>query len=257
MTHAVEIRGLRKTFGDLAVLKGIDLDVAQGEVVVLVGSSGSGKSTLLRCINFMEKPTAGQVRVYGDLIGTEHGAQMRYREDELCQLRTRIGMVFQHFNLFPHMTVLENVMEGQVTVLGRPKAEAKEKAMTQLDRVGLGEKALEYPARLSGGQKQRVAIARALAMDPEVMLFDEITSALDPELVGEVLKTMLQLAQDGMTMVCVTHEIGFAYHVANKVCFLDDGLILEQGAPQTVLTAPKTQRVHDFLAGHSLFKLPN
>ncbi|MDG2406775.1 MAG: amino acid ABC transporter ATP-binding protein, partial [Paracoccaceae bacterium] len=181
----------------------------------------------------------------------------RYREDELCQLRTRIGMVFQHFNLFPHMTVLENVMEGQVTVLGRPKAEAKEKAMTQLDRVGLGEKALEYPARLSGGQKQRVAIARALAMDPEVMLFDEITSALDPELVGEVLKTMLQLAQDGMTMVFVTHEIGFAYHVANKVCFLDDGLILEQGAPQTVLTAPKTQRVHDFLAGHSLFKLPN
>ena len=257
MIQAVEIRGLRKTFGDLAVLKGIDLDVAQGEVVVLVGSSGSGKSTLLRCINFMEKPTAGQVRVYGDLIGTEHGAQMRYREDELCQLRTRIGMVFQHFNLFPHMTVLENVMEGQVTVLGRPKAEAKEKAMTQLDRVGLGEKALEYPARLSGGQKQRVAIARALAMDPEVMLFDEITSALDPELVGEVLKTMLQLAQDGMTMVCVTHEIGFAYHVANKVCFLDDGLILEQGAPQTVLTALKTQRVHDFLAGHSLFKLPN
>jgi polar amino acid transport system ATP-binding protein len=166
-------------------------------------------------------------------------------------------MVFQHFNLFPHMTVLENVMEGQTIVLGRSKAEAKDKAMTQLLRVGLEMKAEEYPARLSGGQKQRVAIARALAMDPEVMLFDEVTSALDPELVGEVLKTMLRLAEDGMTMVCVTHEIGFAYHVANKVCFLHDGLILEQGAPQFVLQTPETQRVRDFLAGHSLFKLPN
>ena len=257
MTNAVEIRGLRKSFSDLEVLKGIDLDVAEGEAVVLLGSSGSGKSTLLRCINFMEEPTAGQIRLNGDLIGTEQGGQMRYHEADLCKLRTRIGMVFQHFNLFPHMTVLENVMEGQTIVLGRSKAEAKDKAMTQLLRVGLEMKAEEYPARLSGGQKQRVAIARALAMDPEVMLFDEVTSALDPELVGEVLKTMLQLAEDGMTMVCVTHEIGFAYHVANKVCFLHDGLILEQGAPQFVLQTPETQRVQDFLAGHSLFKLPN
>jgi polar amino acid transport system ATP-binding protein len=257
MTNAVEIRGLRKSFSDLEVLKGIDLDVAEGEAVVLLGSSGSGKSTLLRCINFMEEPTAGQIRLNGDLIGTEQGGRMRYHEADLCKLRTRIGMVFQHFNLFPHMTVLENVMEGQTIVLGRSKAEAKDKAMTQLLRVGLEMKAEEYPARLSGGQKQRVAIARALAMDPEVMLFDEVTSALDPELVGEVLKTMLQLAEDGMTMVCVTHEIGFAYHVANKVCFLHDGLILEQGAPRFVLQTPETQRVRDFLAGHSLFKLPN
>ena len=257
MTNAVEIRGLRKSFSDLEVLKGIDLDVAEGEAVVLVGSSGAGKSTLLRCINFMEEPTAGQIRLNGDLIGTEQGGRMRYHEADLCKLRTRIGMVFQHFNLFPHMTVLENVMEGQTIVLGRSKAEAKDKAMTQLLRVGLEMKAEEYPARLSGGQKQRVAIARALAMDPEVMLFDEVTSALDPELVGEVWKTMLQLAEDGMTMVCVTHEIGFAYHVANKVCFLHDGLILEQGAPQFVLQTPETQRVRDFLAGHSLFKLPN
>ena len=257
MTNAVEIRGLRKSFSDLEVLKGIDLDVTEGEAVVLLGSSGSGKSTLLRCINFMEEPTAGQIRLNGDLIGTEQGGRMRYHEADLCKLRTRIGMVFQHFNLFPHMTVLENVMEGQTIVLGRSKAEAKDKAMTQLLRVGLEMKAEEYPARLSGGQKQRVAIARALAMDPEVMLFDEVTSALDPELVGEVLKTMLQLAEDGMTMVCVTHEIGFAYHVANKVCFLHDGLILEQGAPRFVLQTPETQRVRDFLAGHSLFKLPN
>jgi polar amino acid transport system ATP-binding protein len=257
MTNAVEIRGLRKSFSGLEVLKGIDLDVAEGEAVVLLGSSGSGKSTLLRCINFMEEPTAGQIRLNGDLVGTEQGGRMRYHEADLCKLRTRIGMVFQHFNLFPHMTVLENVMEGQTIVLGRSKAEAKDKAMTQLLRVGLEMKAEEYPARLSGGQKQRVAIARALAMDPEVMLFDEVTSALDPELVGEVLKTMLQLAEDGMTMVCVTHEIGFAYHVANKVCFLHDGLILEQGAPRFVLQTPETQRVRDFLAGHSLFKLPN
>jgi len=256
-TPAVEIRGLHKTFGNLEVLKGIDLDVAPGEAVVLLGSSGSGKSTLLRCINFMEEPTDGRIKVGGDLIGAEQGGRVRYREADLCKLRTRIGMVFQHFNLFPHKTVLENVMEGQVVVLGRSKDEARDKAMAQLARVGLEEKAPEYPARLSGGQKQRVAIARALAMDPEVMLFDEVTSALDPELVGEVLKTMRQLAEDGMTMVCVTHEIGFAYHVANKVCFLHDGQILEQGPPQNVLKNPNTGRVREFLDGHSLFKLPD
>ena len=256
MQPAVEIRNLHKSFKQLHVLRGIDLDVQQGEAVVLLGSSGSGKSTLLRCINFMEEPNEGQIRINGDLIGTERSGGMVYRESELCKLRTRVGMVFQHFNLFPHKTVLENVMEGQLVVLGRSKAEASEKAMLQLARVGLAEKAPEYPARLSGGQKQRVAIARALAMDPEVMLFDEVTSALDPELVGEVLKTMRQLAEEGMTMVCVTHEIGFAYHVANKVCFLNEGKILEQGPPQEVLKNPKTDRVREFLEGHSLFKLP-
>ena len=256
MQPAVEIRNLHKSFKQLHVLRGIDLDVQQGEAVVLLGSSGSGKSTLLRCINFMEEPNEGQIRINGDLIGTERSGRMVYRESELCKLRTRVGMVFQHFNLFPHKTVHENVMEGQLVVLGRSKAEAREKAMLQLARVGLAEKAPEYPARLSGGQKQRVAIARALAMDPEVMLFDEVTSALDPELVGEVLKTMRQLAEEGMTMVCVTHEIGFAYHVANKVCFLNEGKILEQGPPQQVLKNPKTDRVREFLEGHSLFKLP-
>ncbi len=256
MQPAVEIRNLHKSFKQLHVLRGIDLDVQQGEAVVLLGSSGSGKSTLLRCINFMEEPNEGQIRINGDLVGTERSGRMVYRESELCKLRTRVGMVFQHFNLFPHKTVLENVMEGQLVVLGRSKAEASEKAMLQLARVGLAEKAPEYPARLSGGQKQRVAIARALAMDPEVMLFDEVTSALDPELVGEVLKTMRQLAEEGMTMVCVTHEIGFAYHVANKVCFLNEGKILEQGPPQQVLKNPKTDRVREFLEGHSLFKLP-
>ncbi len=257
MATAVEIRGLHKRFGGLEVLKGIDLDVMQGEAVVLLGSSGSGKSTLLRCINFMEEPNEGQIRINGDLIGTERGGRMTYREAELCKLRSRVGMVFQHFNLFPHKTVLENVMEGQVIVLRRSAAEARERAVAQLTRVGLAEKAPEYPARLSGGQKQRVAIARALAMDPEVMLFDEVTSALDPELVGEVLKTMRQLADEGMTMVCVTHEIGFAYHVANKVCFLHEGQILEQGTPHDLLKMPKTDRVRDFLDGHSLFKLPD
>ncbi len=256
MAPVVEIRGLHKNFDDLEVLKGIDMDVMQGEAVVLLGSSGSGKSTLLRCINFMEEPTAGRIRINGDLVGQEQNGRIRYRESELCKLRTRIGMVFQLFNLFPHMTALENVMEGQVIVLGRSKEEARDNAMHQLRRVGLEDKASEYPARLSGGQKQRVAIARALAMDPSVMLFDEVTSALDPELVGEVLRTMRQLAEEGMTMVCVTHELGFAYHVANKLCFLHEGKIVEEGRPQEVLQNPRTERVRDFIAGHSLFKLP-
>ncbi len=182
---------------------------------------------------------------------------MHYQESELCSLRTRIGMVFQHFNLFPHMTAEQNVMEGQVTVLKRGKTEAQAKARAQLERVGLAEKANEYPARLSGGQKQRVAIARALAIDPDVMLFDEVTSALDPELVGEVLKTMRQLADEGMTMIVVTHELGFAYHVANRVLFLNDGSILEQGKPQQILKEPSTTRMREFLDGHSLFKLPD
>ena len=257
MSEILRIENLHKTFGDLEVLKGIDLTVQSGETVVILGSSGSGKSTMLRCVNFMEDPTEGRIFLKGELIGSERGGKMTYREAELCALRARIGMVFQHFNLFPHMTVIENVMEGQVIVLGRGKAEARDKAMAQLDRVGLAEKAEEYPARLSGGQKQRVAIARALAMDPEVMLFDEVTSALDPELVGEVLKTMRQLAEEGMTMLCVTHELGFAYHVANRVLFLNEGTILEQGEPQRILKNPETDRMREFLDGHSLFKLPD
>lgn len=257
MTEIVRIENLHKSFGDLAVLKGIDLTVETGETVVLLGSSGSGKSTLLRCVNFMETPTEGRVYLHGELVGTERNGEVRYRERDLCALRTRIGMVFQHFNLFPHMTVLENVMEGQTTVLGRSKAEAEAKARQQLERVGLAEKADQYPARLSGGQKQRVAIARALAMDPDVMLFDEVTSALDPELVGEVLKTMRQLADEGMTMLVVTHELGFAFHVANRVLFLNEGTILEQGEPQSILKRPQTTRMREFLEGHSLFKLPD
>jgi len=256
MQPIVQVQDLHKNFGSLEVLRGIDLDVTEGETVVLLGSSGSGKSTLLRCINFMEEPSSGIIRLHGKAVGQQRNGRTVYRGAELCKLRTRIGMVFQHFNLFPHMTVLQNVMEGQVTVLRRSREEAEAKAMKQLARVGLDEKAREFPARLSGGQKQRVAIARALAMDPEVMLFDEVTSALDPELVGEVLKTMRQLAEEGMTMICVTHELGFAYHVANRVTFLHQGQILEEGTPQEVLGAPKAQRVREFLEGHSLFKLP-
>ncbi|MDA8747804.1 amino acid ABC transporter ATP-binding protein [Litoreibacter sp.] len=257
MSEIVRIENLHKSFGNLEVLKGIDLSVEAGETVVLLGSSGSGKSTMLRCINFMETPTSGKVYLNGEAVGAERNGAMHYSETDLCKLRARIGMVFQHFNLFPHMTVLQNVMEGQMIVLGRSKTEAEQKAMAQLERVGLAEKAPEYPSRLSGGQKQRVAIARALAMDPEVMLFDEVTSALDPELVGEVLKTMRQLADEGMTMICVTHELGFAYHVANRVFFLNDGTILEHGEPQQVLKAPKTDRMREFMEGHSLFKLPD
>ena len=257
MTEVLRTEGLRKSFGDNDVLNGIDMSVDSGETVVVLGSSGSGKSTLLRCINFMEIPTGGRIFLYGAMVGTPRNGGVRYRERELCGLRARIGMVFQHFNLFPHMTVLENIMEGQVTVLGRPRPEAEEKAYGQLERVGLAGKAADYPARLSGGQKQRVAIARALAMDPGVMLFDEVTSALDPELVGEVLKTMRQLAEDGMTMVVVTHELGFAFHVANRVLFLDQGKILEQGEPHRVLKSPESTRMHEFLDGHLLFKLPD
>ena len=257
MTELIRVENLHKRFGSLEVLKGIDLNVHSGETLVLLGSSGSGKSTLLRCINFMEEPSSGHVYLNGELVGSKHGNKMKYKQPDLCKLRTRVGMVFQHFNLFPHMTVLQNVMEGQLTVLKRSHVKAREKSMAQLNRVGLADKAMDYPSRLSGGQKQRVAIARALAMDPDVMLFDEVTSALDPELVGEVLKTMRQLAEEGMTMICVTHELGFAYHVANRVLFLNEGAIHEEGMPQQVLRSPKTQRMQEFLEGHSLFKLPD
>ena len=256
MAEILRIENLHKRFGDLEVLRGIDLTVESGETVVLLGSSGSGKSTLLRCVNFMELPTDGRVYLHGELVGTERGGSIVYRERDLCALRTRIGMVFQHFNLFPHMTVLKNVMEGPVTVLRRGRHQAEDDAMAQLARVGLADKAAEYPARLSGGQKQRVAIARALAMDPDVMLFDEVTSALDPELVGEVLKSMRQLSEEGMTMLVVTHELGFAYHVGSRVLFLNEGSILEQGRPQDVLKNPRNRRMREFLDGHSLFRLP-
>lgn len=256
MTDVLRIESLHKSFGPLEVLKGIDLSVSKGEVVVLLGASGSGKSTMLRCVNFMEIPTSGHIFLEGKLIGREKGGQMTYDEKELTKLRARVGMVFQHFNLFPHMTAIENVMEGPRTVLGCDAAECRRRGEKYLDKVGLGWKADAFPSQLSGGQQQRVAIARALAMEPEIMLFDEATSALDPELVGEVLKTMKELAEEGMTMLIVTHELGFAYTVADKVLFLSEGRILEQGTPADVLTYPKQDGTKNFLRGHGTFRLP-
>ena len=256
MTEILRIEGLRKSFGPTAVLNGIDLTVNQGETVVVIGASGSGKSTLLRCVNFLELPSAGRVHLNGRLVGTETPDGMRYREAELAPIRAKVGMVFQQFNLFPHMTAIENVMEGPVSVLRLPPAEARARAQALLDKVGLAEKADAYPSRLSGGQQQRVAIARALAMDPQVMLFDEATSALDPELVGEVLRAMRALSEEGMTMLIVTHELGFAYAVADRVIFLHDGLIHEQGTPEEVLLRPREQRTREFLDGHGQFRLP-
>jgi polar amino acid transport system ATP-binding protein len=257
MAEILRIEGLHKSFGRLKVLKGVDLAVEQGETIVILGASGSGKSTLLRCINFLEIPSGGGIVLDGRPVGAPRGrGATRYSEAELCRVRTRVGMVFQHFNLFPHMTGLGNVMEGQVTVLRRTRAEAEKKARQVLAKVGLADKADEYPARLSGGQQQRVAIARALAMDPDIILFDEVTSALDPELVGEVLRTMRALSDEGMTMLIVTHELGFAYHVADRVIFLHEGLIHEQGTPQEVLLRPRERRTREFLEGHGLFRLP-
>jgi polar amino acid transport system ATP-binding protein len=221
------------------VLCGIDLVVAHGEVVCVIGPSGSGKSTLLRCINRLEEPTAGRILIEGEDIGGPHC--------DLDQVRTRIGMVFQQFNLFPHLTVLGNLTIAQRTVLKRSPMAAEEKARAVLSRVGISEKIHEYPSRLSGGQQQRVAIARALAMDPKMMLFDEATSALDPELVGEVLGVMRDLAEDGMTMMAVTHEMGFARRVADRVVFMDAGLIVEQGPPDLVLAAPQQERTRRFI----------
>ncbi len=256
MTEILRLRNLHKSFGPLEVLKGIDLAVAQGEVIVLIGASGSGKSTLLRCINFMEIPTSGRVFLHGTPVGRQTSSGVSYVERELTQIRARIGMVFQHFNLFPHMTALQNVMEGPRTVLKCSPDECRNRADNQLRKVGLEWKADAYPSQLSGGQQQRVAIARALAMEPEIMLFDEVTSALDPELVGEVLITMKELADEGMTMLIVTHELGFAYSVADRVLFLADGNVLEQGSPPEVLTYPKEEATKNFLRGHSSFRLP-
>jgi polar amino acid transport system ATP-binding protein len=257
----LRLEGLCKSFGALEVLRGIDLAVGRGETVVVIGASGSGKSTLLRCVNFLEIPTAGRIVLDGTPVGRERRdrrgrTRVAYDEAELVRVRTRVGMVFQHFNLFPHMTALGNVMEGQVTVLRRSRAEAEATARRMLAKVGLADKADEYPARLSGGQQQRVAIARALAMDPEIMLFDEVTSALDPELVGEVLRAMRALRDEGMTMLIVTHELGFAYHVADRVVFLHAGQIHEAGPPEVVLCRPQQARTREFLEGHGLFRLP-
>jgi len=247
----VEVRGAHKMFGDLHVLKGVDLDVAPGEVCVVLGPSGSGKSTLLRCLNELEVLTGGSVRIEGELLGyreDESGTLHRLHPAKIAQQRTRIGMVFQRFHLFPHMTALENVMEAPIQVKKVSKDDARARGVELLERVGLADRMDHYPAQLSGGQQQRVAIARALAMEPDLMLFDEPTSALDPELVGEVLAVMKDLAAAGMTMVVVTHEIGFAREVADHVVFMDEGVIVEQGPPAQVLDAPREERTRDFLA---------
>ncbi|WP_426188268.1 amino acid ABC transporter ATP-binding protein [Microbacterium sp. TWP3-1-2b2] len=236
----IEVRDLHKSFGDNEVLKGIDLTVEDGEVVAVIGPSGSGKSTLLRCLNKLEEPTSGHVII--------DGVDLTHKSVKLDEVRQRIGMVFQHFNLFPHMTVLENITLAP-TELGRlSKTEARDRALSLLERVGLSEKADAKPASLSGGQKQRVAIARALAMDPEIMLFDEATSALDPEMVGEVLQVIRDLAEGGMTMVLVTHEMGFAREVSGRTVFMDAGVVVEEATPAELFGSPKSDRLKDFLS---------
>ncbi|EWS81448.1 amino acid ABC transporter ATP-binding protein [Brachybacterium phenoliresistens] len=250
---AIQIEGLHKSFGDVHVLTGCDLTVRPGEVAVLVGPSGSGKSTLLRCINQLEEASAGRVRIEGVTQGYAEqpladGRWQKLSAKQIAAQRARIGMVFQRFQLFPHMTALHNVMEAPVHVLGMEKAQAESEARELLARVGLAERADHYPSELSGGQQQRVAIARALAMKPELMLFDEPTSALDPELVAEVLAVLQDLAADGMTMVVVTHEMGFAREVADTVVFMDEGRIIEQGPPAQVIDSPRSDRLKDFLA---------
>jgi polar amino acid transport system ATP-binding protein len=239
MTAAVEVQDLHKSFGPLEVLRGIDFTVETGQVVCVIGPSGSGKSTLLRCVNMLEQPTSGRVMV--------NGVELTDPDVDIDRARRRIGMVFQQFNLFPHLTVLENVTVAQRKVLRRNKVRAGQLAMQNLEKVGIAEKAGSYPAQLSGGQQQRVAIARALSMDPQLMLFDEPTSALDPELVGDVLAVMRSLAEDGMTMLVVTHEMSFAREVADRVVFLDGGVIVEEGHPNQVIGDPQHPRTRVFL----------
>jgi polar amino acid transport system ATP-binding protein len=237
---AIEVLGLHKSFGDLEVLKGIDLAIQAGDVVCVIGPSGSGKSTLLRCVNRLEEPTTGEIRV--------EGVNIVDPDIDIDAVRARIGMVFQSFNLFPHLSVLRNLTLAQRRVLKRKSTEAERVAREQLDRVGLHDKVDAYPAHLSGGQQQRVAIARALSMNPDMMLFDEPTSALDPELVGEVLDVMRGLAREGMTMIVVTHEMGFAREVGDKLVFMDDGVIMESGDPREVLADPQHERTQAFLS---------
>ncbi|WP_323183962.1 amino acid ABC transporter ATP-binding protein [Streptomyces canus] len=250
MTAMVKAESVHKSFGLVEVLKGIDLEVKQGEVFCLIGPSGSGKSTFLRCINHLEKVNAGRLYVDGELVGYRQKGDKLYelKDSEVALQRRDIGMVFQRFNLFPHMTAVENVMEAPVQVKGTSRAEARERARGLLEKVGLADKAGSYPAQLSGGQQQRVAIARALAMDPKLMLFDEPTSALDPELVGDVLDVMRDLAESGMTMVVVTHEMGFAREVGDSLVFMDGGVVVESGDPREVLTNPQHERTQAFLS---------
>lgn len=237
----IDVKGLNKSFGELHILKDINESVEQGEKVVIIGPSGSGKSTFLRCLNLMERPTSGDIYVDGENITA-------MSEKEVNLVRQKMGMVFQHFNLFPHLTIRKNITLAPVKLKLMTQKQADEKADELLEKVGLSDKAEAYPNQLSGGQKQRIAIARALAMNPEVMLFDEPTSALDPEMVGEVLNLMKQLADDGMTMIVVTHEMGFAKEVASRVMFMDDGRIIEQAPPQEFFANPKNQRAKDFLS---------
>ncbi|WP_418462242.1 amino acid ABC transporter ATP-binding protein [Frisingicoccus sp.] len=236
----IQVKQLKKNFGSLEVLKGVDMEISRGEVVVVIGPSGSGKSTFLRCLNLLEKPTDGDILF--------HGQSILRKDMKLDKYREKFGMVFQLFNLFENLSVLDNVTVGPRRVKKTPKAEAEKRAMELLKQVGLADKADSYPSQLSGGQKQRVAIARTLAMDPEVILFDEATSALDPEMVGEVLQIMRQLAEQGMTMVVVTHEMGFAREVGDRVVFMDGGYVVEEGKPKDVITNPQHQRTKDFLS---------
>ncbi|GAA1156712.1 polar amino acid transport system ATP-binding protein [Kitasatospora gansuensis] len=246
----VKAEGVRKSYGQVEVLKGIDLEVRQGEVFCLIGPSGSGKSTFLRCINHLEKINGGFLSVDGELVGYRQKGDRLYelKDREVAVKRRDIGMVFQRFNLFPHMTALQNIIEAPVQVKGESRNEAKQRAMALLERVGLADKAANYPSQLSGGQQQRVAIARALAMKPKLMLFDEPTSALDPELVGDVLDVMRDLAREGMTMIVVTHEMGFAREVGDALVFMDGGVVVESGHPREVLTNPQHERTRAFLS---------
>ena len=245
----IEVEGLHKYFGDLHVLRGIDLSVAKGEVVCIIGPSGSGKSTLLRCINHLEEAQQGRIRIDGETAYRDEvgGAFRAHSNRAVAAVRAQVGMVFQHFNLFPHLTIIGNIIEAPVHVLRRSKAEATRRGLELLAQVGLADKADNYPEELSGGQQQRAAIARALAMDPKAMMFDEATSALDPELIAEVLAVMRDLAARGMTMLVVTHEMNFARQVASRVIFMDHGSIVEQGPPAEIFAAPKEQRTQEFL----------
>lgn len=245
----VDARRVRKSFGSNEVLKGIDLQVAQGQVLCLLGPSGSGKSTFLRCINHLETINGGRLYVDGELMGFKERGEATYelKPSAVAMQRSEIGMVFQRFNLFPHLTALENVIEAPIGIRGLKRNEAVEKGMKLLQSVGLGDRANHYPSQLSGGQQQRVAIARALAMEPKLMLFDEPTSALDPELVGDVLDVMRKLAQSGMTMIVVTHEIGFAREVADRVVFMDEGVVVESGSPSEVIDNPQNERTKAFI----------
>jgi len=242
----LDVAGVSKRFGDVEVLSDVSFQVDKGETVCVLGPSGSGKSTLLRCINWLERPDAGQIYLNGERVGI-NGASIVMGDRDLSKIRTRIGMVFQHFALWPHLTVLQNLMEAPVQVQRRPKAEVRDEALALLSKVGLSEKRDAFPARLSGGQKQRIGIARALAMRPDVLLFDEPTSALDPELVGEVLVVMRDLAREGMTMVIVTHEMGFAREAATRVLFLDRGRVVETGSPDRFFSNAETERARQFL----------